>query len=212
MKEDLLFINKKHEATAETILEKVLEEKKEKYVIAVSGESESGKSEISHCLGRLLRKKEIRTKIVNMDSFYKIPAEKRREWRQKHGVNSIGYEEYDWKTIDKVISDFKNGIKSTMPFYDVISRQSDTLTTDFKDIEILIINGLYSIKAKGSDLKVFIEVSYEDTQDVQQKKDMETLDEWRIVELKREHEVMLTLKDEATFFVDLDTSLNMYHL
>jgi hypothetical protein len=59
---------------------------------------------------------------------------------------------------------------------------------------------------------VFIEVSYEDTKEVQQKKDMETLDEWRIVEFKREHEVMLTLKNEANYFVDLDTSLNMYHL
>lgn len=212
MKEDLLFINKKHEATAETILEKVLKEKKEKYIIAISGESESGKSEISHCLGRLLRKKEIKTKIVNMDSFYKIPAEERREWRQKHGVESIGYEEYDWKAIDKVISDFQKGNKSSMPFYDVISRQLDTLTTDFSDIDILIINGLYSIKAKGVILKVFVEVSFEDTKDVQQKKEMETMDEWRLVELKREHEVILTLRDEANFFVDLDTSLNMYHL
>lgn len=212
MKEDVLFINNKHEATAEMILEKVMAEKKEKYIIAISGESESGKSEISHCLGRLLRKKEIKTKIVNMDSFYKIPAEERREWRQLHGVESIGYEEYDWKAIDKVILDFQEGNKSIMPFYDVISRQMDTLTTDFSDIDILIINGLYSIKAKGVILKVFVEVCFEDTKDVQQKKEMETMDEWRLVELNREHEVILTLKDEANFFVDLDTSLQMYHL
>lgn len=212
MKEDLLFINDKHESTAETILEKVLEIKKGKYIVAVSGESESGKSEISYCLGRLIRKKNIRTKIINMDSFYLVPSMERRAWRQKHGVDSIGYKEYDWKTIDRVIADFQQGKKSTLPFYDVISMQSDTLTTDFKDVDILIINGLYSIKVSDADLKVFIEVSYKDTTDVQQKKKNETMDDWRITELKREHDVIQSLKDEANFFVDLDTSLKMYHL
>lgn len=212
MKEDLLFINDKHEPTAETILDKVLEIKKEKYIVAVSGESESGKSEISYCLGRLLRKKNIRTKIINMDSFYLVPSMERRAWRQKHGVESIGYKEYDWKTINRVIMDFQQGKKSTLPFYDVISMQLDTLTTDFKDVDILIINGLYSIKVKDADLKVFIEVSYKDTTDVQQKKKNEMMDDWRIIELQREHEVIQTIKGEASFFVDLDTSLKMYHL
>lgn len=171
MKEDLLFINDKHESTAETILEKVLEIKKEKCIVAVSGESESGKSEISYCLGRLLRKKGIKCKIINMDSFYLIPAEERRAWRQKHGIKSIGFKEYDWKTIDRILSDFRKNRKSTMPFYDVISIQTDELVTDFKDIDILIVNGLYSIKIKEADLKVFIEVSYKDTTSVQVKKE-----------------------------------------
>lgn len=212
MKEDLLFINDKHESTAETILEKVLEIKKEKCIVAVSGESESGKSEISYCLGRLLRKKGIKCKIINMDSFYLIPAEERRAWRQKHGIKSIGFKEYDWKTIDRILSDFRKNRKSTMPFYDVISIQTDELVTDFKDIDILIVNGLYSIKIKEADLKVFIEVSYKDTTSVQVKKENETVDEWRIAELDQEHEVMESLKGEASFFVDLDTSLKMYHL
>ena len=86
MKEDVLFINKHHESTARTIFEKVIEERKDKFIIAVSGESESGKYEISHVLGRMLRKTGIRTKILNMDSFYKIPPLQRRAWRQKAGA------------------------------------------------------------------------------------------------------------------------------
>jgi uridine kinase len=212
MKEDLLFINDKHESTAQIILDRLLEKQTEKYIVAVSGESESGKSEISHCLGRLLRKKGIKCKIINMDSFYLIPAEERRAWRQKHGVESIGCKEYDWKTIDRVISDYKKGKKSTLPYYDVISMQMDELSTDFKNIDILIINGLYSIKTREADLKVFVEVSYKDTADIQLRKNLETIDEWRLKELEREHEVIQLIKEEANFFVDLDTSLKMYHL
>jgi uridine kinase len=212
MKEDVLFINKHHESTAQTIFQKVLEEHTDKYIIAVSGESESGKSEISHVLGRLLRKKGIHTKILNMDSFYKIPPLDRRAWRQKHGVESIGYNEYDWKTIERVIKDFKSGSKSEMPYADVISNQIDRLITDFKNIELLIINGLYSIKVKEADLKIFIEVSYTDTTNQQKLKDIEEMDEWRMKELEREHEVIESIKNEANYFVDLETSLKMYHL
>ena len=48
MKEDALYIEKKHESTAQTIFEKVIEDKTGKYIVAISGESESGKSEISY--------------------------------------------------------------------------------------------------------------------------------------------------------------------
>ena len=212
MKEDVLYINRQHESTARTIFEKVMEERTDKYIIAVSGESESGKSEISHVLGKLLRKKGIRAKIINMDSFYKIPPLERRKWRQKHGVLKIGYNEYDWKTIDRVIHEFKAGAVSEMPYADVISNQIDRLSTDFSEIELLIINGLYSIKVKESDLKVFIEVSYKDTTATQRKKEMEAMDEWRMKELEREHEVIESIKGEANYFADLDTSLKMYHL
>ena len=212
MKEDVLFINQHHESTAQTIFDKVIEERQKKYIIAVSGESESGKSEISHVLGRLLRKKGIRAKILNMDSFYKVPPLERKNWRQKHGVEHIGFNEYDWKVIDKVIRDFKAGKKSTMPYADVISNQIDELTTDFSDIELLIINGLYSIKVKNANLKIFIEISYKDTADLQKRKDIEEMDDWRMKVLEREHEVIESIKDEANYFVDLDTSLKMYHL
>lgn len=212
MKEDVLFIQPKHEATAQTIFDKVINERVPKYIIAISGESESGKSEISHCLGRLLRKKDIRTKIINMDSFYLVPPLERRAWRQKKGIKSIGYKEYDWDSINRVIEEFKSGSISEMPYTDVISLQVDRLITDFSAIDVLIINGLYSIKVNEAMLKIFIEVSFEDTTEVQRKKEMETLDAWRMKELKREHEVIETLRKEANFFVDLDTSFKMFHL
>lgn len=212
MKEDILFIQSKHESTAQTIFDKVMDERSDKYIVAISGESESGKSEISYCLGRLLRKKGIRTKILNMDSFYLVPPIERRAWRQQHGVKSIGYKEYDWDKIEDVIRAFKQGTTSVMPYTDVISLQVDRLKTEFSEIDLLIVNGLYSIKVEEAQLKVFIEVSYEDTKDVQIKKDMEQLDEWRMQELEREHEVIESIKGEANFYVDLDTSLKMYHL
>ena len=47
---DVLLIEKKHEDAAQTILERVLKERKEKYMVAIAGESGSGKTELAHVL------------------------------------------------------------------------------------------------------------------------------------------------------------------
>jgi len=212
MQGDILFINDKHIKAAEFIFEKIESQRKPKYMIAISGEVESGKSEIAHLIGRKFRDKNIRTKVLNMDNFYKIPPEERRAWRKKHGVEKIGPLEYDWVVIDKVLNDFINDRQSEIPFADLITRRIDTLITDFKGVDILILNGLYSILTKGTDFRIFIEVPYTKTMDKQRESGNEELDQWRQKVLEQEHKVVQSIRHEADWYVDLDSSLELYHL
>jgi uridine kinase len=201
---DVLLIEKKHEDAAQAILERVLKEKKEKYMVAISGESGSGKTELAHVLANLLKKKGIRAKPIHIDNYYKVPPLKRTEWRKQHGFESIGLNEYDWETINRNIQEFKEGKKATMPCIDIVTDQVDTLITDFKDVEMLIIDGLYAIKTEEVDLRVFIELTYHETKKAQVLRGKEPQNEYRMNVLESEHNAVQSLKPLADLFVNME--------
>ena len=201
---DVLLIEKKHEEAAKTILERVLKEKKEKYIVAISGESGSGKTELAHVLAKLLKKEGIRAKPLHSDNYYTIPPLERIEWRKQQGFESIGYTEYDWETINKNIREFKEGKVATMPCIDIVTDQLDTLITNFKDVDMLIIDGLYAIKTEGVDLRVFIELTYHETKKAQILRGKEPQNEYRMKVLQKEHEVVQSLKPFADLLVNME--------
>lgn len=212
MLNDIVFINKKHEDAALSIYERIKTDISNKYIVTISGEVASGKCEISIALGRLFKKEGVKSKIIHMDDYYKIPPEDRTHWRMKHGIESVGYDEYDWHRIRHNIIDFKNSKKSSLPSVDLVTMQVDEIITDFAGIDMLIINGLYSIKIKEANLRVFVELTYKETLEQQMADKKEELDEFRMKVLEREHQVVQSLKPEADFYIDFDNSLEAFHL
>ncbi|MCD4774054.1 MAG: hypothetical protein K8R41_11800 [Bacteroidales bacterium] len=201
---DVLLITEKHHKAAKKILDYILKNRKEKFMVAISGESGSGKTELAHVLARSLRKEGIMAKPIHIDNYYKILPLERTEWRKKHGIqNAVGLNEYDWETINKNIDDFKNDRKSTMPCVDLVTEQVDSLTTDFNGIDMLIIDGLYAIKA-DVDLRVFIELTYHETKKAQLVRGKEPQNEYRMQVLEREHQVVQLLKPTTDLFVTMD--------
>lgn len=214
MLNDLITITPRHEQAAKLIFDRFIEIRgmapKEKMIITVSGEVGSGKSTVSMVLGRMLKKIGLRSKIVDLDDYYKIPPLERRKWRLENGLQSIGYDEYNWDKLNQNITDFKRNRKSVMPCVDLITGYIEELHTDFKGVDILLINGLYSLKIEDADLKVMIELTYDETYAAQVYSQKENLDDYRRQVMKREHEVVQSLKSKADFFVDFENSI--YHL
>ena len=133
------------------------------------------------------------------------------EWR-KNNIDKIGYDEYDWNTINQNIDDFRMSRKSVLPLVDLFTQKSDQLHTEFNGIEVLIIEGLYSIRINQSDLRVFIELTYEDTWEEQITTHKEVLDDFRMEVLKHEHTAVQSLKSLADFYIDFDTAGEIFHL
>ncbi|NVO21178.1 MAG: uridine kinase [Bacteroidetes bacterium] len=212
MLNDLVSINKKHEEAAAAIYDRLQTELKEKYIVTISGEVASGKCEIAQVLARLFKKDGLKVKILHMDDYYLIPPDERTQWRKKHGIDKIGYDEYDWKRINQNVDDFKADQKSSLPSVDLITSQVDEIITDFKGIDILVINGLYSIMLDKAHLKVFVELTYKETLKEQIADQKEELDAFRMKVLEREHKVVQSLKPMADFYVDFDNSLEAFHL
>lgn len=202
---DVLLITEKHENAAREILPFILEKRKDKFIIAVSGESGSGKSELAHVIARLLRKEGIVCKPVHIDNYYLTHPLERTEWRKTNGIQTaVGYTEYDWNTIYRNLEDFRNNRTSTMPCVDLVTEQVDQLTTDFNGIEMLIIDGLYAIKTEGVDLSIFIELTYHETKKAQVVRGKEPQNEYRMQVLEREHQVVQSLKDRADLIIDME--------
>ncbi len=212
MQNQVITITNKHRAAAQLIFERVMSERTPKFIMTVTGEVGTGKSTISYLLARLLKEEGIRAKIMDLDNYYRIPPLHRKEWRQNHGLDHVGSEEYDWNKIYQNIEDFKQNKKATMPLVDVLTDYVDELITDFSGVDVLIIKGLYSIKCKESKIRVFIELSYKDALNRNLYVTTEATDDFRIQVMQKEQEMVQLLKKEANFFIDFDNSDEIFHL
>jgi uridine kinase len=200
---DVLLIEDKHRKAGEAIIQKILERKKDKFMIAISGESGSGKSELAHVIAKGLRKHGIMAKPIHIDNYYRIHPLERTEWRKNNGIeNVVGYGEYDWDNIYRNVDDFKSNRKSTMPCVDLVTEQVDQLTTDFNGIDMLVIDGLYAIKTEGVDLHIFLELTYHETKKAQVVRGKEPQNEYRMAVLEQEHRMVQALKPKADILIN----------
>ncbi|MCK5137478.1 MAG: hypothetical protein KAR19_16960 [Bacteroidales bacterium] len=204
---DILLINDMHKDAAQAIFERIVEDRNSKeqhyrYIVAISGESGSGKSELAHALGKLLKENHVRVKVIHTDNYYKIQPLLREEWRRNKGFDKIGIDEYDWIKIRKTIRDFKEEQECMIPCIDLIPEQVDKLITDFSKIDLLIIDGLYAINVHDIDLRVYIDLTYHETKINQIIRMKEAMSDFRLGILENEHQAVVSLKPKADLIVD----------
>ncbi len=199
---DVLLIEEKHKKAAKAIVERVNAIEGDKIVIAVGGESGSGKSELGHEIARLLKAQGAPAKVMHIDNYYKTSPQERNPWRQEHGVESIGYSEYNWDTINTNLAEFKaDKGEVIMPCIDLLTDQEDLLKTSFKGLRYMVIEGLYAVQVEA-DLRIFIDLTYHETKKAQLVRGKEKVNEWRMQVLQREHEVVRSLRPLADLIVD----------
>jgi len=204
---DVLLINDMHKEAAQAICERVMADRESKgeryrYVVGISGESGSGKSELAHALGTCMKHHNIRVKVIHTDNYYRIQPLLREEWRRNKGFDQIGINEYDWIKIRKTLRDFKEEQECMIPCIDLIPEQVDKLITDFSKVDLLIVDGLYAIKADDIDMRVFIDLTYHETKINQIIRMKEALSDFRLSILEREHQAVVSLKPMADLIVD----------
>jgi uridine kinase len=204
---DVLLITEGHQKAAGEILGYLDQLTGRKIVLAIGGESGSGKTEIAHEIARALKSRQTPAKIMHIDNYYLTSPAERTPWRKKHGLDKIGFQEYDWESINRNLADFQNDAdRVSMPCIDLLTDQEDRLITSFKGIKYLIIEGLYAIQAKA-DLKVLIDLTYHETKQAQLKRGKEPTDDFRWQVLEQEHQAVESIRDQADLLVSKDYSL-----
>jgi uridine kinase len=200
---DVLLITEKHEKAAVQIFTRLGQVESDKMVIAIGGESGSGKSELAHVLSRRLKNSGELAKILHIDNYYKVSPQERTSWRKKHGVEKVGLSEYDWSLINQNIAEFRANKKAVLPCIDLLTDQEDELITNFDGIKYLIVEGLYSLNV-AAELRIFIDLTYHDTKKAQILRGKEPQNEFRLQILQKEHEVVRSLKPLADLIVTKD--------
>ncbi len=213
MQNDVFNIKKHHIRAAEEIHGELSEKiGKGKFIISIAGEVSSGKSTLAYLLGRKLKMEGIKTKILDLSDFYSVPPVERRAYREKNGIESVGVEEYNWEKIESTIVKFKIGQKETLPLVDLLTDQVDEITTNFKDVQVLIISGLYAFYCKHVDYKIFMELTYRETYEAQEYTGKEVMDSFRKKILEKEHKAVQKQKNDADVYIDFNSYLDSYHL
>lgn len=212
MLNDVLLITEKHQKAGEIIISHILAHQKPKMIIGVSGESGSGKSELTHVIAKGLRKHGIFAKPLHIDNYYRIHPLLRTEWRKQNGIDkTVGYGEYDWDTIYRNIAEFKQNKISTGPCIDLVTEQVDQLTTDYSTVDMLIIDGLYAIKAEETDLRIFIDLTYHETKKAQVVRGKEPQNEYRMAVLEQEHKMVRALRPSADIIISKEYEVEILH-
>ncbi|MFN2111724.1 MAG: uridine kinase [Anaerolineales bacterium] len=207
---DVLLISEGHRKAAAAILEYLLDLNGSKVVLAVGGESGSGKTEIAHVVAKTLKERGTPAKVMHIDNYYRTSPAERTAWRKQHGLAQVGYTEYDWEAINRNLEEFqKDEDRVEMPCIDLLTDQEDTLITSFKGLKYLIIEGLFAIQAEA-DLRVLIDLTYHETKKAQYQRGKEPTNDFRWQILEREHQVVQSLRPKADLLVKGDYSVVPY--
>lgn len=162
---DKVIVQDIHRAKARLILPKVLkfQEKNNRFILAIAGQSGTGKTEIGSVLQELLFDYNIRVKCLHIDDYYLTHWESRNKQRQKTGV--IGKEEINWKKLNKVIRDFKANKKKlyVQRIHKYLNSIEHCISSGRK-IDVLLIEGLYAGYC-NADFKVYLDGQISDTYD-----------------------------------------------
>ena len=199
---DILIIAEKHKLATAEIMKKIESVDKRKLVIAVSGESGSGKSEIALLLRRELKSLGLKAKALHSDNYYITGPNERTDWRLKHGISeSVGLGEYRWELLHEHIKAFRDGEKEVkIPYIDIVSGDVEQLVISFDDTDVLIVEGLYGINA-DVDFKALIGLTYHETKNMQTLRGKEPVNQTRAQILEAEHQAVLSIKPKADLII-----------
>ncbi len=213
MQNDVFHIKENHIQAAEMVFDKIFERAgKKKYIITIAGDVSSGKTTLAYLLGRMMKMDGVKSKILDLVDFYKVPPHERRAYREQHGLDTIGVDEYDWDMIEATLKSFRNGNSVKLPLVDLLTDEVDTINTNFKDVQVLIISGLYAFHCNDVDYKIFMELTYRETYEAQKYTGKEVMDSFRKKILEKEHEAVQKQKNDADIYIDFNTFLDTYHL
>lgn len=132
-------------------------------VIAVAGESGSGKSVTAIDLAAVLNRAGIRTAVIHQDNYFVRPPRTNHEHRLTD-LGSVGPGEVQLDLIEAQLRAFHLGDAAvTAPVVDYPGNRFLTQTLDFSLTDVLVVEGTYALFLEGTDIRIFLDATHEDS-------------------------------------------------
>lgn len=132
-------------------------------VIAVAGESGSGKSVTAIDLALVLNRDGISAAIFHQDDYFIRPPRTNHEFREQH-IASVGPQEVQMALIQQHIAQFRQGDDAiTGPKVNYAANRFDTQVVELTGCEVLVVEGTYVLQLADVDIRIFLEATWKDT-------------------------------------------------
>ena len=178
-----------------------------KVVIAVGGESGSGKSITSICLQKEMSKEKIGCAILHMDSYFKLPPKENHKNRLKN-LENVGPHEVNMQLLNSHLASFKKGDSVLeVPVVNYEENKITKIKSVISDVNILIVEGVYSFMLENLDLKIFMSRTYRDTLKNRIQRTRENYSP--VIEdiLEIEHQIVKSMRKDAEFIIKKNYTL-----
>lgn len=206
---DVIDLQEKYLHTADALYDIVKKELNftKKLVIGIGGESGSGKSITAFALQKVMENKDIKSIVIQMDDYFKLPPKDNHENRKK-SLDNVGTHEVRLNVMLENVKQFKADqafIEKPLIDYHGNSISEEVIKTD--DIQVMIIEGTYIFDVVGLDFSIFIDRNYKDTYENRMNRNRDEQTDFIEEVLKIEHRIIKQFKEKATVILNKD-----YHI
>lgn len=182
---------------------------KQKYVVAIAGESGSGKTHMATAFKKELIENNIQAYILHMDDFFKLPPASNHAQRILD-LAHVGPQEVDLTRLNTLITAFKMQQSSLIvPTVDYYNNSVSESAIDLTQTQVLIIEGTYAFFLKDTDFHLFMSRDFEQTKEMRlaRNRGNEAQDEFIERVLRIEHEIIAGSAKKANAYIDYDFNL-----
>lgn len=212
---DKIHIRPEYYSTADALtvhLRPILENIVSRHVIAIGGESGSGKSVLASCLAERLQASGIDVILLQLDDYFHLPPADNHAARLAD-LAHVGVAEVNMSLLQTHLDAFKAGATELQkPISSYMHNRIETETYLLDDAKVLIIEGTYSLLLENTDTKIFISRNYKDTLAQRIARARDVVDDFTNKILEIEHKIVTESGKNAHFIVEKDYSLRSLNL
>ena len=147
------------------LLQHALRTRGSRTVIAIAGESGSGKSVTALCLARALGAVNLPADVLHQDDYFHRPPSTNHAHRVCD-LRSVGPQEVDLAQLRAHVAAFRNGTtRVDTPRVDYAGDRFVRTVRDFSQRAILIVEGTYVLEHVHADIRIFLDATSDDTRD-----------------------------------------------
>ncbi len=175
----------------------------ERTVLAVAGESGSGKSVTATDLAAVMTAAGIAAALIHQDDYFVRPPRTNHEHRVSD-ITSVGPQEVRMDLIEAHMQAFRRGAAVEAPMVNYPENRFDTRTLHFAAVQLLIVEGTYALRLHGWDIGIFLHATWRDTETRRKARNRDIDDPFVDRVLDIEHHLIAPQAELAHILLDRD--------